>query len=162
MARWIAGPSTGMARITSRSPTATVEARLESLPGKQLAIVHYAPDHSPLDEWVYNAPDIAHSKVIWARDMGPAENLDLIRYYKNRTVWLVPAGQLSRRPHSLCRSGAGSRQPEIAPPYRYRRLSLNSRLNTPASSRTAITETLRVMLICAWINCCAVEFTLVA
>jgi hypothetical protein len=70
-------------------PRATVEAHLESLPGKQLAIVHYAPDHSPLDEWVYNAPDIAGAKVIWARDMGPAENLDLIRYYKGRTVWLV-------------------------------------------------------------------------
>lgn len=68
---------------------ATVEARLERLPGKQLAIVHYAPDHSPLDEWVYNAPDIAHSKVIWARDMGAAENLKLIDHYKNRTVWLV-------------------------------------------------------------------------
>lgn len=70
-------------------PRATVEAHLEHLPGKQLAIVHYAPGHSPLDEWVYNAPDIDHSKVIWARDMGPAENLDLIRYYKNRSVWLV-------------------------------------------------------------------------
>jgi len=57
--------------------------------GKQLVIVHYAPDHNPLDEWVYNAPDIADSKVIWARDMGPAENLDLIHYYKGRTVWLV-------------------------------------------------------------------------
>lgn len=81
-------------------PRAAVQARLESLPGKQLAIVHYAPDHSPLDEWVYNAPDIDHSKVIWARDMGPAQNLDLIRYYKNRTVWLVqpddPSAELTR------------------------------------------------------------------
>ncbi|MFZ0662130.1 MAG: hypothetical protein WAM66_05515 [Acidobacteriaceae bacterium] len=70
-------------------PRATVEAQLEKLPGKQLAIVHYSPGHSPLDEWVYNAPDIDHSKVIWARDMGPDQNLDLIRYYKNHTVWLV-------------------------------------------------------------------------
>jgi hypothetical protein len=70
-------------------PRAHVESHLENLPGKQLAIVHYAPDHSPLDEWVYNAPDIANAKVIWARDMGPEENLDLIHYYKGRTVWLV-------------------------------------------------------------------------
>jgi hypothetical protein len=42
-----------------------------------------------MDEWVYNAPDIDHSKVIWARDLGPAQNLELIRYYKSRTVWLV-------------------------------------------------------------------------
>jgi hypothetical protein len=42
-----------------------------------------------MDEWVYNAPDIDHSKVIWARDMGVDENLRLIQYYEDRTVWLV-------------------------------------------------------------------------
>jgi hypothetical protein len=68
---------------------AKIENQLEHLPGKQLVIVRYAPDHSPLDEWVYNAADIDHSKVIWARDMSPAENLDLVHYYKGRTVWLV-------------------------------------------------------------------------
>lgn len=68
---------------------AHIKSHLESLPGKQLVIVQYSQNHNPLDEWVYNAPDIAHAKVIWARDMGPAENLDLIRYYKGRTVWLV-------------------------------------------------------------------------
>ena len=47
---------------------------------------------SPLDEWVYNAADIDNSKVVWAREMDDADNLDLIRYYKNRTVWLVAAG----------------------------------------------------------------------
>jgi hypothetical protein len=71
------------------APRAAVEARLEHLPGKQLAIVRYSPDHSPLDEWVYNAADIDNSKVVWAREMDNADNLDLIRYYKNRTVWLV-------------------------------------------------------------------------
>lgn len=68
---------------------AKVETHLENLPGQQLAIVHYSPSHSSLVEWVYNAPDIDHSKVIWARDMGPEQNLDLIHYYKNRTVWLI-------------------------------------------------------------------------
>ena len=38
---------------------------------------------------VFNAADIDNSKVIWARDMSEAENLELIRYYKDRTVWLV-------------------------------------------------------------------------
>ncbi len=68
---------------------ARIEAHLEHLPGKQLVIVQYSQDHNPLDEWVYNAADINDSKVIWARDMGPEQNLQLIRYYKNRTVWLV-------------------------------------------------------------------------
>jgi hypothetical protein len=42
-----------------------------------------------MDEWVYNAADIDSSKVIWAREMDAANNLDLIRYYKDRQVWLV-------------------------------------------------------------------------
>jgi len=66
-----------------------VQDRLEHLPGNQLAIVHYDAKHEPLDEWVYNAADIDRSKVIWARDMSAAENLELIDYYRDRTVWLV-------------------------------------------------------------------------
>ena len=68
---------------------ARVEASLERLPGPQLAIVRYAPNHLSVDEWVYNAPDIDGSKVIWARDMDAAKNLELIHYYKDRKVWLV-------------------------------------------------------------------------
>ena len=63
--------------------------RLEGLPGGQLVLVRPASDHSSMGEWVYNAADIDHSKVIWARDMGAAENEELLRYYKGRTVWLV-------------------------------------------------------------------------
>jgi hypothetical protein len=68
---------------------AQIESRLQQTPGKQLAIVRYSPDHQPLDEWVYNAADIDNSKVVWAREMEEAENLELIHYYKDRTVWLV-------------------------------------------------------------------------
>jgi hypothetical protein len=68
---------------------ARIEARLEQFPGSQLAIVRYSPVHEPMDEWVYNAADIDSSKVIWAREMDAANNLDLIRYYKDRQVWLV-------------------------------------------------------------------------
>jgi hypothetical protein len=70
-------------------PRAKVEAELESLPGKQVVIVRYADDHNPFDEWVYNAPDIDDSKVVWAREMSPEDNLELIRYYVHRKVWLV-------------------------------------------------------------------------
>ncbi len=71
------------------APRARIEAALEHLPGQQLAIVRYAPGHDALDAWVANAADIDRSKVIWANEMGPADNLDLIRYYSNRTVWLI-------------------------------------------------------------------------
>ena len=78
-------------------PRARIEDELEHQPGKQLVIVRYSPDHEAFNEWVYNAPDIDNSKVIWAREMDDASNLELIRYYKDRKVWLVqpdlePAG----------------------------------------------------------------------
>jgi hypothetical protein len=65
------------------------EAQLEQQPGKQLVLVRYTPDHNALDEWVYNAADIDGSKVVWAREMGAADNMELIRYYKDRRLWLV-------------------------------------------------------------------------
>lgn len=68
---------------------AQIEARLSQLPGGQLAIVRYWGNHYPVDEWVYNGADIDRSRVVWARDMGPMENRELIRYYGNRKVWLV-------------------------------------------------------------------------
>ena len=70
-------------------PRARVEAELERKPGKQLAIVRYSPEHQSVDEWVYNAADIDRSKIIWAREMQPADDLELIRHYKDRNVWLV-------------------------------------------------------------------------
>ena len=63
--------------------------QLERTPGTHLAIVRYAPNHNfILDEWVFNNADIDGSKVIWARDMG-AQNAELLRYFKERKVWLV-------------------------------------------------------------------------
>jgi hypothetical protein len=66
-----------------------VETTLENIPGKQLAIVRYNSTHIPFNEWVYNAADIDASKVIWAREMDEANNLELMQYYKGRKVWLV-------------------------------------------------------------------------
>jgi hypothetical protein len=62
---------------------------MNRLPGKQLAVVRYSASHDPSDEWVYNGADIDSSKVIWARDMGPDKNRELLDYYKDRKVWLV-------------------------------------------------------------------------
>jgi hypothetical protein len=75
----------------SRAGTARaqIESRLEQIPGRQLAIVRYSPEHEPMDEWVYNTADIDNSKVVWAREMDETENLELIDYYKDRKVWLV-------------------------------------------------------------------------
>ena len=67
-------------------------ARLRRLPGRQLVIVHYNPDHDIYyHEWVYNRADLESAKVIWARDMGPSKNEELIKYFKDRHAWLVDA-----------------------------------------------------------------------
>ena len=68
---------------------AAIEAQLGSLPAPQLVLVRYGPDHDPLRDWVYNGADIDHAKVVWARDMGAAQNEELLRYYKDRRVWLL-------------------------------------------------------------------------
>lgn len=68
---------------------AEVLSKLERMPGPKLAIVRYSPTHIPADEWVYNRADIDHSKVVWARDMGPEQNAELMRFFKDREVWLI-------------------------------------------------------------------------
>jgi len=67
---------------------------LEQLPGQQLVLVRYSALQDPIEEWVYNAADIDHSKVVWAREMDGADNQELMRYYPNRTVWLVEPDSL--------------------------------------------------------------------
>lgn len=64
--------------------------KLRHDPGRQLVFVHYGPHHDVNRyEWVYNRADLNTAKVIWARDMGPAEDLKLTRFYKNRHAWWV-------------------------------------------------------------------------
>lgn len=68
---------------------ANIQAALAHLPGKQLVLVRDSANRYPLDQWVYNDADIDASKVVWAWDMDPANNQELIRYYRDRHVWLV-------------------------------------------------------------------------
>ncbi len=62
---------------------------LESLPGKQLVIVRYAPSHIPFEEWVENGADIDAEKVVWARDVPGRGDADLLSYFKDRTAWVL-------------------------------------------------------------------------
>jgi len=62
---------------------------LQSMPGKQLVIVHYSPNHIPHDDWVNNRADIDASKIVWARDMGDAQNQELLLYFKGRRAWRI-------------------------------------------------------------------------
>jgi hypothetical protein len=66
--------------------------RLDSMPGQHLVIVRYGStygvNHDVDHEWVYNSADIDHSKIVWARDMGP-QNAELLQYFSSRQAWLL-------------------------------------------------------------------------
>jgi len=68
---------------------AAIERQLEQLPGEQLVLVRYEPQHKPEGEWVYNLADIDRQRVVWARDMGDHANQELLRYYSQRHPWLL-------------------------------------------------------------------------
>ena len=82
-------PRTWCSLIDHGQGRASVLDELEEQPGRNLAIVRYGPGHDFSNEWVYNDADIDNSKVVWARDMGEPKNRELMRYFKNRKVWLV-------------------------------------------------------------------------
>ena len=68
---------------------ATVQRQLERVPGNHLVLVRYTTSHLVFREWVYNRADIAHARIIWARDLGPECDRQLVREYGGRRVWVV-------------------------------------------------------------------------
>lgn len=64
-------------------------AELEADGRSHLVIVRYGPHHTTHSELVYNAADIDASRVVWARDMGLAENRPLLDYFNDRKAWLL-------------------------------------------------------------------------
>jgi hypothetical protein len=88
--------------------------RLKQYPGRNLVIVHYSPDHNPHNEWVYNGGDIDGAKVLWARDMGSARNEELVRYFKDRRVWLVNADERPAKLAPYLASAVGGQSETIS------------------------------------------------
>jgi len=62
---------------------------LSRLNKDQLVIIQHSKTRLSAGEWIFNDADIDSSKVIWARDMGPQKNAELISYFKDRQVWLL-------------------------------------------------------------------------
>ena len=77
---------------------ARIASEMNARGGRHLIIVRYGPDHSRNWEWVYNEADIDHASIVWARDMGPSRNQELIDYFKDRQVWLVNADEKPPKP----------------------------------------------------------------
>jgi len=73
---------------------ARILAQLDATPGEHLVIVRYEPQHDTDWEWVYSEGDNRPVKSrLWARDMGTAQNEELIEYFKGRRVWVVDADE---------------------------------------------------------------------
>jgi hypothetical protein len=68
---------------------ARLSRELERIPGKDLVLVSYGPDHNVDWEWVWNHAMIDSSKIVWARDMGEIGNQELLNYFKDRRIWRV-------------------------------------------------------------------------
>jgi len=65
-----------------------LEQRFTASGGKHLVVVRYGPNHILHFPVIYNRARIDESPVVWARELGPGRDQELLQYYANRTVWL--------------------------------------------------------------------------
>ncbi len=73
--------------LASHSQRAKLLARLINTNDSHLIVIKYGPNHSSLNEWIYNEADIDGSKVVWARAMDPKEDCNVVRYFRERKIW---------------------------------------------------------------------------
>ena len=69
-----------------------IVSELDAISGNQLVLVRCKPQTFVTKrewQWVYNEPDIDKAKIVWAWDLGPAENRELLDYFRGRRVWLL-------------------------------------------------------------------------
>lgn len=66
-----------------------VNAKLETVPGKHLVFVKYAPDHCFCEEWVFNGADIQSQKIVYVRPYTPETDEGLAEQLRDRDVWVV-------------------------------------------------------------------------
>jgi hypothetical protein len=84
-------PDLGRRSLTVPAEAVThqqIERQFAASGSKHLVVVRYGPNHSLHYPVVYNRARIDESPVVWARELGPGRDEELLRYYSNRTVWL--------------------------------------------------------------------------
>jgi len=69
------------------SPRERVREQLEAQPGRHLLLVRYPSDHDVRREWVYNGASIDAERIVWAHDMGPQKNGEIIGHFGGRRIW---------------------------------------------------------------------------
>ena len=72
---------------TSAPPRNQVLAQLND-GQSHLVFLQYGPGAVGQEDWLYNEPDVDRGRIVWARDMGPTRNAELISYYPRRKPWL--------------------------------------------------------------------------
>ncbi len=94
---------------------AALQSRLEQEGGRHLILVRYLrplPRGLGHEDWVWNRADIDIAPVVWAREMNPQQDQELLAYFRDRRVWLLSvdaeAHQHWLEPHPL----AGKRKGE--------------------------------------------------
>ncbi|HYK62761.1 MAG TPA: hypothetical protein VEV85_25210 [Bryobacteraceae bacterium] len=68
------------------TPRSAVYKQLDT--GKHVVFVRYGPRHSFHDGVVFNDADIDKSRIVWARDLGPENDGELMQYYRDREFWI--------------------------------------------------------------------------
>jgi hypothetical protein len=86
---WLRWPLTWATAWTVPLHRQDVIAELKSYAGPQLVIVRYSENHDPFQEYVFNDADIDGSRIVWAREMGKAQNRQLVAYFNKRRIWLL-------------------------------------------------------------------------
>jgi hypothetical protein len=76
-------------RVEGNQNRARIAGVLDLIPGSHLVFVRAKTDEYNLLQWIYNDADIDRSRIVWARDLGPERNAELVRYYAGRQVWMV-------------------------------------------------------------------------
>jgi hypothetical protein len=102
-------------------PRHDIVRQLEALPGRHLVLVRYAPNHDTFQEWVYNRADIDGARIVWARQMSPAEDARLIRYFEGRSIWLLEPDQ---SPPKLTPYPVSAAKPVLSGPIEHNKTSM--------------------------------------
>jgi hypothetical protein len=76
-------------RAPGNSNKSRLAASLQLIPGNHLVFVRAKTDEYNLLQWIYNDADIDASRIVWARDLGPEKDAELVRYFAGRQVWMV-------------------------------------------------------------------------
>ena len=59
---------------------------------RHLVMVRYKAQDTLANERVYNGADIDGAPVVWAREMDPDQDRQLLAYFPHRQVWLLEVG----------------------------------------------------------------------